>query len=305
MKLSVIIPVKDEETSLPILYKELKDVIPAVSSSYEIVFIDDGSADDSWRVLTRLASRDKNIKLVKFRANFGKSAALDSGLNEVTGDVVVMLDADLQDDPAEIPRLIKKLKEEFDFVIGWRKNRNDTLSKRISSMLFNKGTAFISGVPLHDFNSGLKAFTREVARELEIRGELHRFIPVLAAKNKFKVTEIPVHHRPRKFGTSKYGFGRSWRGIIDLLTTIFLTGYSTKPAHFFAKIGIPLFIVGFTLDAYVTYLKLTTGSTQGKIPLLLAGVLCIMVGIQLVSTGLIGEMFISTNRDKHQPHRLS
>lgn len=291
--LSAVIPLKDESDSLPTLYKELATTLRSIDSKYEIIFIDDGSKDDSYRVLKKIKSKNKRVKIIKLRANFGKSYALARGFDNAKGKIVITLDADLQDDPREIPRLVKKINEGYDFVSGWRKKRRDSTTKKISSLLFNKGTSLISGIKLHDFNCGLKAFRREVASVLYLRGELHRFIPVLAAKNKFKVTEVIVNHRARKFGQSKFGklgIGRSWKGVLDLLTAIFITDYLSKPAHFFGAIGISFFSVGFLMDFYVSYIKLTTGTTQGKIPLLLAGILFILLGVQLISTGLIAEM---------------
>ncbi len=295
---SIVIASKNESESLPTLYKELTSVLNSIGKEYEIIFVDDGSTDKTYEVLEALAQKDKKIKIIKLRANFGKSFALDKGFQEAKGEIIIILDADLQDDPREIPNLLKKIDEGYDLVNGWRKDRKDTSTKKISSALFNKGTAFISGVKLHDFNCGLKAFKKEVAQNLYLRGELHRFIPVLAAKNKFKVTEIVVNHRNRKFGVSKYGkFGikRSWKGILDLLTAIFITDYSNRPAHFFGAIGLILFTIGFSLDAYVSYIRITTGTTQSKIPLLLAGILFIILGIQLITTGLIAEMIAHFN----------
>lgn len=297
-EISLIIPVKDEEKSLAILTEEIKQVFQKIKKAYGIIFIDDGSEDNSYQVLLNLQKKDRNIKIIKFRAHFGKSAALFAGFKQAKGNIIITLDADLQDDPEEIPKLLEKLEEGYDLVSGWRKRRADSFSKKLSSFLFNKGTALISGINLHDFNCGLKAFKKEVADELYLHGELHRFIPVLAAKRKFKVAETPVNHRLRRFGQSKYGWERSWRGIVDLLTTIFLTDYSTKPAHFFGKIGLVLFLIGFIMDFYVTYLRLTTGSTQGRLPLLLAGILFMVLGVQLLSTGLIAEMIIYQREKK-------
>lgn len=296
---SVIVPLKNEQESLIPLHKELSNVLNTNHLEYEIIFIDDGSVDNSYKVLEEIKEKDKKVKLIKLRANFGKSYALDQGFKEAKGQTIITLDADLQDDPNEIPKLINKLNEGYDFVNGWRKKRSDSLTKKLSSWLFNSGTSLISGVKLHDFNCGLKAFRKEVADELYLRGELHRFMPVLAAKNKFKVTEVIVNHRARKFGKSKFGkfgIGRSWRGILDLITAIFVTDYLGRPAHFFGAIGLTFFLIGFVLDAYVTYLKILTGTIQEKLPLLLAGILFILLGVQLLSTGLIAEMISHFNR---------
>lgn len=293
MKISVVIPLKNEAQSLNILHTELGKVLNSLKNEYEIIFVDDGSTDNSYKVIEALKDKDNHVKVIKLRTNFGKSYALDKGFDKAQGERIVIMDADLQDNPNEIPNLMRKMDEGFDLVNGWRKKRADSFTKKLSSWLFNSGTSFISGVSLHDFNCGLKSFTKEVANHLYLRGELHRFIPVLAAKNKFKVTEIVVNHRPRRFGESKFGkfgLGRSWRGILDLITAIFVTDYVGKPAHFFGAIGLIFFLAGFLMDAYVTYLKITTGTTQEKIPLLLAGILFILLGVQLISTGLIAEM---------------
>ncbi len=293
---SAVIPLKDEEKSIPILHRELTEVFNKLNKPYELIFIDDGSVDNSYNALVDLQKNDKNIEIIKFRTNFGKSAALSAGFEKAKGDILIMLDADLQDDPNEIPKLLKKLNEGYDLVSGWRHKRVDSITKKVSSFLFNKGASFVSGVRLHDLNCGLKIMKKGVASELYLHGELHRFIPVLAAKRKFKVTEVEVNHRARQFGSSKYGklgLGRGWKGSIDLLTAIFVTDFSTKPAHLFGGVGLIFFSIGFIMDAYVTYVKLTTGNTQGKIPLLLAGILFILIGIQLISTGLIAEMIVS------------
>lgn len=298
MDISVVIPVKDEAQSLPILYKQITSVLQKLRKQYEIIFIDDGSRDTSWSVLQSLLKRDTHIQLIRFRANFGKSAALAKGFDTASGNIIITLDADLQDDPKEIPAFVRKLEQGYDFVIGWRQRRHDTFAKRLSSKLFNAGTSLLTNVKLHDFNCGLKAMKKEVAKEISLYGELHRFLPVLAAKRYFSVTELPVTHHARTYGVSKYGFERSWKGIVDLTTTLFLTGFSTKPAHFFSTIGIVLFLLGFALDFYVTILKVLTGTTQGKIPLLLAGILCMVLGVQLISTGLIAEMIVNMQRKK-------
>lgn len=295
---TVVVPVFNEQDSLHLLYQEISKALKTLKKSSEIIFIDDGSTDESYKILHELQRKDKRIVLIRFRANFGKSAALRAGFERARGLVVITLDADLQDNPSDIPLLLKTLAKGYDLVCGWRKNRHDTASKKISSYLFNIGTKLLTGIPLHDVNCGLKVFKKQVVENLAIHGELHRFIPVLAAKQKFRVTEVPIHHRSRKFGKSKYGIERSWRGIVDLLTTIFLTDYASKPAHFFGKIGLIFFIVGFIMDLYVSYLRITTGSTQGRIPLLLAGILFIVLGVQLLSTGLIAEMIINQRSER-------
>lgn len=301
---SIVIPLKDEADSVPILYNELTKTLKKLNKQYEIIFIDDGSTDNSNRAIAGLQKIDQSVKLITLRANFGKSLALSTGFEEATGGIIITMDADLQDDPADIPRLISKLEEGYDLVNGWRRKRADTLSKKISSILFNKGSVFLSGVKLHDFNCGLKALKKEVANNLHIYGELHRFIPILAAKKKYKVTEMYVNNRLRIYGKSKFGFGRSWRGILDLLTAIFISDFAAKPAHFFGAIGLSLFSAGFLMDLYVAYIKMATGTTQGKIPLLLAGILCMLLGVQLLSTGLIAEMitYFLAEKKRTQEH---
>lgn len=301
-EISLVIPVKDEEKSLPILYQEIKKVLQTLKKSYEIIFIDDGSLDNSYQALESLQKKDAQIKIIRFRANFGKSAALTAGFRKSKGQIVITIDADLQDVPREIPNLLNKLNEGYDFVSGWRQKRADSFSKKVSSFLYNEGTTLISGVKLHDFNSGLKAFKKEVANELYLHGGLHRFIPVLVARRKFKIAEIPVSHRQRRFGQSKYGVSRGWRGIVDLLTALFLTGYAKKPGHFFGKIGLILFAIGFCFDFYVAYIRITSGTTEGRLPLLLAGILAMVLGVQLISTGLIAEMFVYFNDRVQQKH---
>lgn len=300
--LSMVIPAKDEAQSLPILYKELTVVLTKLGKPYEIIFIDDGSVDDSSRVVTSLQKKDARVKCIRFHANYGKSAALSAGFEASAGTIVITFDADLQDDPEDIPKLLSKLAQGYDAVCGWRQLRADTFSKRLSSWLFNAGTGWIAGISLHDMNCGLKIFTKAVIQDLNLHGDLHRFIPILVAKRKFRVTELPVHNRPRRFGQSKYGFERSWRGVVDLLTAIFLTDYAGKPGHFFGKIGLLFFLSGFVADAYVAYLKFTTGSTQDRIPLLLAGILLMVLGVQLLSTGLIAEMIIHHSSQKQTPY---
>lgn len=303
---SIIIPVKDEEASLEILYKEIISSTKNLKKQREIIFIDDGSIDGSYQKLVALQKKDPSVRVIRFRANFGKSAALSKGFDIAKGSIFITLDADLQDDPTEIPKFLSLMtKKGVDLVVGRREHRHDPLSKKISSMAFNAITRAITGINLHDVNCGLKVFKREVARDIHLHGELHRFIPILAAKQKYRVTELPVHHRPRQFGKSKFGFERSWRGMIDLLTTVFLTDYLGKPAHFFGKIGLVLFTIGFLMAGYVTYIRITTGTTGHHIPLLLGGILFLMLGVQLISTGLIAEMITYYNRDNPSYEKMN
>lgn len=303
---SVIIPARNESKSINILYKEIENVFDKILKPYEIIFVDDGSEDESSQILETLSKKDSKVKVIRLRANLGKSEALSQGFGEAKGEIIVMIDADLQDDPKDIPILLNKLDEGYDLVSGWRKKRSDSFTKKLSSFLFNVGTSFLSRVKLHDFNCGLKVLRKEVAKDLYLHGELHRFIPVLASKRKFKVAEAIVNNRPRRFGTSNYGklgITRGWKGTIDLLTAIFVTDYSTKPAHFFGGIGLLFFTVGFIMDLYVAYIRITTGTTQSRIPLLLAGIFFMLLGIQLISTGLIAEMiahYFTKERSKEE-----
>lgn len=294
--LSVVVPVKDEEQALPILHTELTHELQSIKKPYEILYIDDGSTDESSDVLKNIRVKDNHVRVIRFRANFGKSAALAYGLAHAKGDTMITMDADLQDNPKDIPILLSKLQEGYDLVVGWRKHRKDPLTKRISSIIFNVGTRLLSRVPVHDYNCGLKVIRRDVAQRLHLHGELHRFIPVLAAKLKYKIVEIPVTHRTRRWGASKFGIERSWRSVIDLLTVLFLTHYEGKPAHFFGLYGLLMTIVGFVINGYVTYIRFTTGTIGHHLPLLVAGALLMMIGVQLISIGLIAELIISMPR---------
>lgn len=305
MYVSVIVPIKDEAESLPILYRELRVSLSKLGKKFELIFVDDGSTDNSYTRLQSLKQKVVPMTIIRLHANFGKSAALATGLKHASGEIIITIDGDLQDDPADIPLLVNELSNGVDLVCGWRRQRKDSDLKKFSSYLFNTLTAKMTGVYLHDVNCGLKVFTREVAQRLSIHGELHRFIPILAAKQKFRVVEVPIHNRMRRFGHTKYGMERSWRGVVDLLTTIFLTDYAGKPAHFFGKIGLLFFGTGFTMDAFVAYLRITTGSTQERLPLLLAGILLMVLGVQLLSTGLIAEMIIHQHPVEDPPHTIA
>ncbi|RJR30631.1 glycosyltransferase [Candidatus Parcubacteria bacterium] len=294
MKISIIIPVFNEEESLNQLFSDILNVMRENNFEYEIIFIDDGSTDNSFKILKGLAG--SNVKVIKFRRNFGKSAALSAGFNFASGKVVITMDADLQDDPKEIPGLIKKLQEGYDLVSGWKYKRNDPLTKKIPSKIFNFVTCSFMNLKIHDINCGLKAYRQEVIKEMEIYGDLHRFLPVIAHNKGFKVTELQVNHHSRKYGYSKYGFRRFFAGLTDLLTVFLITKYFKKPAHLFGTLGFIFFTVGFLADLYVSLLKFFTGTTQGHIPLLIFGVLMIIVGIQFISFGLLSELIIKLDK---------
>jgi glycosyltransferase involved in cell wall biosynthesis len=295
--ISVVVPVHNEERSLELLYDELRAALDPLAREWEAVFVDDGSTDASFTALTRLHARNENVRVVRLRRNFGKSAALAAGFANTAGDVIVTIDADLQDDPSEIPRLLAKLEEGFDLVSGWKVHRRDPLQRRVLSRTFNAITGRVSGLRLRDLNSGLKAYNAQVVRGLRIYGELHRFLPVLAHYRGFRVTEVPVNHPSREHGRSRYGLERYLRGFFDLLTVTFMGRYRQRPLHLFGGLGLALGLIGLTVLTYLTVLWLT-GEAIGHRPLLTLGVLLVVVGLQLFSLGLIGELVTSHHQER-------
>jgi len=293
VELSVVIPVLDEAPSLALLSRELTDVLERFGRPYELIFVDDGSRDESFAILEKLHRQDDRVRVIQLRRNFGKAAALSVGFAHARGDLVATLDADLQDDPAELPRLVAALEEGYDLVSGWKARRQDPWSKTWPSRLFNAVTSRLTGVPLHDFNSGFKVYRRAVVEELRLYGELHRFIPALAARRGFRVGEVPVHHRPRRFGRSKYGPARFVRGFLDLLTVLFLTRYTRRPLHLFGGLGLLSLGAGVLVTLYLTLLWLLGVRPIGTRPLLAFGVLAILAGIQFFSLGLLSELLLS------------
>ncbi len=300
IEISIIIPLLNEEESLKPLHEMLKKQLDEIGKTYEIIFVDDGSTDDSLKELLKLKQTDPAIKIIQFQKNYGKSAALSTGFSKASGDVVITMDADLQDDPNEIPRLIEKLNEGYDLVSGWKKERKDPLSKRLPSKFFNKATSLATGVHLHDHNCGLKAYTNRVVKTVSIYGELHRYIPSLANSFGFKITEIPVKHHARKFGKTKFGLWRFFSGFLDLLSVTFLTKFTRSPLHLFGIAGLLLILIGFGINLYLTFLKYFYNAGIGDRPLLFLGVLLMIVGFQFVSLGLIGEMLANMrNQDQN------
>lgn len=293
VEVSVIVPVLDEAGSLALLYRELTDVLERLRRPYELIFVDDGSRDESFRILEKLHRQDDRVRVLQLRRNFGKAAALSVGFAHARGQIVATLDGDLQDDPAELPRLLEALEDGYDLVSGWKAQRRDPISKRWPSRLFNAVTGRLTGLQLHDFNSGFKVYRRPVVEELRLYGELHRFIPVLASRRGFVVGEVPVNHRPRRFGRSKYGAARFVRGFLDLLTVLFLTRYTRRPLHLFGGLGLLSLGIGVLANLYLTALWLAGVRPIGNRPLLAFGVLCILVGIQFVSLGLLSELVLS------------
>jgi glycosyltransferase involved in cell wall biosynthesis len=292
--LSLVIPVFNEAESLELLVDEIDEALAQLGRPYEIVFVDDGSTDGSFRVMQGLAETRPDVGVVRLRRNFGKAAALSHGFAVCRGDYIVTMDGDRQDDPQEIPRLIAPLDEGFDLVSGWKQSRQDPLSKTLPSRFFNWTVRRTSGIPLHDFNCGLKSYRREVIETISVYGEQHRYIPVVAAQAGFRVTEEKVSHRRRVAGRSKYGWQRYLRGYLDLLTVLFLGRYQHRPQHLFGGIGTLLILVGLVVELYLTIDKFVFGHPIGQRPLLLFGVLLIIVGVQLLSLGLIGELIASS-----------
>jgi glycosyltransferase involved in cell wall biosynthesis len=298
--ISVVVPVHDEERTVALLFDELQAALEPLDQPWEAVFVDDGSTDGSFAALTRLHNAKDNVRVVRLRRNFGKAAALAAGFTQARGDIVVTIDADLQDDPAEIPRLLAKLDEGFDLVSGWKAHRRDALSRRALSRIFNWVTSRVSGLRLHDMNCGLKAYRAEVVKELRLYGELHRFIPVLAHYRGHRIAELPVNHRPREHGRSRYGVERYLRGFLDLLTVSFIGRYRHRPLHLFGGLGLGLGAIGFAILVYLTVLKIG-GHAIGERPLLTLGVLLLVVGLQFFSLGLISELITSMHEERTGP----
>lgn len=293
-----MIPVYNEEATIKPLFDKILDVMNLEKiDSYEIIFVDDGSSDRSWIEIKELIKKHSyKIKGIRLRRNFGKSSALSAGFKKARGNIIFTLDADLQDDPAEIPKFLEKLESGYDLVSGWRKRRNDRLVKTLSSKLFNGVTSILTGVQLHDFNCGLKAYKKEVLDCIKVYGELHRYIPVLAHSLGFKITEVAVEHHRRKQGKSKYGLERYTRGFIDLLTVLATTYYLRKPGHLFGSLGLLFGVIGVTSLGYLIVLWLMEIRPIGTRPLFFFGILCIILSVQLISLGILAEL-ITTNVD--------
>src|SRR5881275_981740 len=297
--ISVVVPVHDEERTVALLFDELQAALDPLDQPWEAVFVDDGSTDGSFGALTRLHNAQDNVRVVRLRRNFGKAAALAAGFANAQGDIVVTIDGDLQDDPTEIPRLLAKLEEGFDLVSGWKTHRRDPLTRRIPSKIFNWVTGRVSGLRLHDLNCGLKAYRAEVVNGMRLYGELHRFIPVLAHYRGHRVAELPVNHRPREHGRSRYGVERYLRGFLDLLTVSFIGRYRHRPLHLFGGLGLVLMTLGIAILVYLTVDK-ALGHAIGGRPLLTLGVLLVVVGMQFFSLGLISEMITSHHEERAQ-----
>lgn len=298
---SIVIPVFNEEESLPELEEAIDDALKS-KFSYEIIFVDDGSSDNSWEVITSLSEKKQRVRGIRFHHNYGKSVALQAGFEISKGKYVVTMDADLQDDPAEVPEMIKLLEDGYDLVSGWKKERYDPISKTIPSKFFNFVTRKVAGIDLHDFNCGLKAYRAEVVENIYLYGELHRYIPMLAKKEGFtRITEKVVKHHPRKYGKTKFGLSRFMNGFLDLVTISFVQKYLQRPMHFFGTVGVLLLLIGGGINFYIAYIKLILDQSIGDRPLLFLGILLMVLGVQLFSTGLLGEMINKNNVGKQKP----
>ncbi len=303
-ELSILVPVLNEEATVLELCRQVAEVVGGLDRTFEIVFVDDGSSDGTSERVREAHERDERVKLVRLRRNFGKAAALSAGLDHSSGRIVVTMDGDLQDDPDEIPRFLEALEgEDLDLVSGWKRRRRDRPVKRYTSRLFNWVTRILARVDLHDFNCGFKAYRREVLEQVSIYGELHRYIPVLASRKGFRVGEIEVHHMPRRHGVSKYGWDRFYKGLLDLITVLFITRYTPRPLHLFGLVGLGFLGAGFVINLYLAILWLG-GEPLSRRPLLLLGILLMVMGIQVLTTGLLAEMIAYAGHERRESYSV-
>jgi len=295
MELSIVVPVYNEEENIQYLYDQLTEVLDPLGLEYEIICADDGSKDRSFELLKALAERDHRVKIIRFRRNYGQTAGFSAGFDHARGNIVVTIDADLQNDPAGIPALLDKMAEGYDVVSGWRKDRQDAyVSRKLPSKIANWLITQVTGVAVHDRGCSLRAHSLEIVKDMRLYGEMHRFIPDIASWLGANWTEVPVNHRPRRFGKSKYGIGRTFRVLLDLITIRFLQGYMTRPIRIFGKWGIALGGLGFILGLWLTIQKIFMGQSLSNRPALVLAVLLIVMGVQLISIGLLGEMIMRT-----------
>lgn len=293
--ISIIIPVYNEEDNIILLYQKLSEQLYKITQNYEIIIVDDGSIDSTYKSIFPLHLQDPRLKIIKFRKNFGKSTALNVAFYYANGKIIITMDGDLQDDPEEIPKFLEKIEDGFDLVSGWKYPRFDPIFKTIPSKIFNKMTCLLTGINLHDFNCGYKAYKRDVVKNIKLYGEMHRYIPALADWNGFKITEIKIKHHPRQSGKSKYGFSRIIKGFFDLITIKFLTNYASRPLHVFGVSGIILLFAGIIIGIYLLILKIIEDIILSERPLLMLSILLMIIGIQFISMGLLAEMI--TYRD--------
>jgi glycosyltransferase involved in cell wall biosynthesis len=295
LDISVVVPVLDEEDSLPLLYERLAEVLGQSDYGYEIIVVDDGSTDRSFEILKEYHAKDPNLCVVRFRRNYGQTAAFSAGFDRARGDVVVTIDADLQNDPADIPALMAKLEEGYDVVSGWRVDRKDRfLDRRLPSIIANRLISWTTGVHIHDYGCSLKAYRREILADVQLYGQLHRFLPALAYAVGATVTEIPVNHHPRRFGKAKYGLSRTIKVILDILAVRFLMSYSTRPIHIFGLLGLASLFAGIGVLVYLFIVRLFLLQPIGDRPLTLLGILLTMLGVQLITSGLLAELVVRT-----------
>ena len=293
MKVSLVIPIYNERENIPRLYDEIKEVMEEMGEEYEIIFVNDGSTDGSDQVLNSIAQADPRVMVIHLRRNFGQTAAMSAGFHHAAGDIVITMDGDLQNDPRDIPRLLEKLNEGYDIVSGWRKERKDPYWTRVfPSQVANALISRLTGVKLHDYGCSLKAYRRDIIKELKLYGEQHRFIPALASELGCKIAEIPVNHRPRTAGRSKYGLSRVFKVLLDLITIKFLLFYKAKPMRIFGGVGSILFLLGVIPLGYLILYKLFTGASIGGRPLLVISTLFTLAGLQLICLGILGELLI-------------
>ena len=291
LDLSIIIPLLNEEESIDNLYHELVTALDPVHRPYELIFVDDGSSDQSLNILTEIQQADSKVVVISFRKNFGQTAALSAGFDHAQGDIIVTLDADLQNDPNDIPKLLKKLDEGYDIVNGWRFKRKDPfLTRRLPSIIANKIISFATNVKLNDYGCTLKAFRKEITQNIRLYGEMHRFIPAVASGMGISIAEVKVNHRPRKYGQSKYGISRTIRVILDLITVKFLLNYATRPIHVFGLIGFISGALGFTMALFLTIQRQFFNVPMANRPLLLLAIMLIFIGLQFITLGLIAEL---------------
>lgn len=311
MKLSIVIPVFNEEESLVQLHKEIQGVLQEHRYEAEILFVDDGSRDKSWEIISRLSERDSRVGGLRFRRNFGKAAALNAGFSAAKGDIIITMDADLQDDPREIPGFLALMEQDYDVISGWKKVRHDPFHKTIPSKFFNAMVSWVSGTKLHDHNCGMKSYRREIFDEITLYGELHRFVPVLAAARGFRVGEKVVQHRARQFGKSKYGLNRFIKGFLDILTVKFITGYGQRPQHFFGTVGLCSFSIGAFMLLYLAFYWVLSRIVEGipvfhlhNRPLVLYCVALMLLGAQVFLTGILAELLTSYQNRKSKDYSI-
>jgi glycosyltransferase involved in cell wall biosynthesis len=294
-RISIVIPLYNEEESIPHLWEALDKAMANYGQPAEVIIIDDGSKDRSFALLREIADKDPRFTIIRFRRNFGQTAGFAAGFAQARGDVVITMDADLQNDPMDIPKLMAKIDEGYDIVSGWRKNRQDRfIDRKLPSMMANRLISNVTDVRLHDYGCSLKAYRRDVLQHVHLYGELHRFIPALASQVGGTVTEVPVNHRARQFGRSKYGISRTIRVMLDLITVWFLGTYSTRPIHVFGTLGLASAAMGVLIGLFLTFLKIFLNENIGNRPLLLLAVLLVVIGVQLITMGLLGEMITRT-----------